>query len=181
MTARRLPLAFSPLELDALWATPRRDVVAAMRFLHATGMRSAEALSITTDEARSWPRPGRFRQRSVVVRIVGKGSKERVVLITNEGLRAARDLLPYSNGHLFPWTARGLRWLVAQAGDSAGVHAHPHRFRHTAITELVEAGNPIEVVADMAGHSSVNTTRIYYESSVSRRVEAERRRRRWRR
>ncbi len=183
MTTRRLPRPFTRDELRALYRTARPDVVATMRFLHETGLRSAEALSITTAEARTWARPGRLRQRSQAIRIVGKGDKERVVLLTNTALRAARTLLRggYSNGHLIPWSGRGLRYVVSQAGQRAGVaHAHPHRFRHTFCSEHAEAGTDIAIVADLAGHSSVNTTRLYYESSINLRRQAERRRRRLR-
>lgn len=179
MPTRRLPKPFTPEELRALYAVARPDVAAAMRLLHATGLRSAEALAITTEEARTWPKPGRLRRRSHPIRVIGKGSKERVVLLNNDALGAARDLARATqNGQLVPWSDRGLRWLLARTGEACGVHCHPHRFRHTAITELVEAGNPIEVVADMAGHSSVDVTRLYYESSLVARQRAERRR--WR-
>lgn len=182
MTTFRLPKPYTADELERLYAAADDPCVhASMRFLHATGLRSAEALSVETGLARSWPEPGRFRRRSTTFRVVGKGDKERVVLLNNDALRAARDLLPYANGHLIPWADRTLRVKIQRVGELAGVHAHPHRFRHTYVTELVEAGNPIEVVADMAGHSRVDITRLYYSASVTARVEAERRRRRWRR
>jgi integrase len=88
-------------------------------------------------------------------------------------------LLGYgTNGHLVPWSERGLRYVLEEVGKKAGVHCHAHRFRHTAISAWVEAGTPIEVVADMAGHEDVNTTRLYFASSIRLRREALRRRRR---
>ncbi len=182
MVARRLPKPFTPAELRALFATSDPVAVAAMRFLHATGMRSAEALSITSTEAETWPRPGVLRRRTHATRITGKGGKERVVLLNPKALASARLALSASaaNGHLFGFSDRQLRRLVARAGLEAGVErAHPHRFRHTYCSEHAEAGTDIAIVADMAGHSSVNTTRLYYESSVRARSVAERRRRRF--
>jgi integrase len=149
-------------------------------------LRSAEALQIPTELVRTWRPRRRFtRFTPPTFRVIGKGDKERVVLFSAEAVRAARDLLPFahlsvSTTRLIPWSDRGMRFVIAEIGARAGVHAHPHRFRHTAITEWVESGTPIDVVADMAGHSSIDVTRLYYQASITARVRAERRRRRWR-
>lgn len=184
MATTRLPRPLTPEELRACErAADRPEVRAAMVFLHETGLRVSEACAITSSEARSWPRPPWWCRRSVCarhgasVRIVGKGDKERVVVLTRRALLAARVLLAASrNGHLMPWTDRGLRAALATVGRRAGVHLHPHRFRHTLASELVEAGVPIEVVADMLGHSSTEITRLYWQASARAKRRALRRR-----
>lgn len=181
MTTRRLPKPLSSSDLHRLRAAAKADEWAVLTFLLETGLRSAEARSITSDEAGAWPRPGRWvhRQPTVTVRIIGKGDKERLIVLSREALLAACTLLPSANGHLIPWSERGLRWKMAELGKRAGVHLHPHRARHTWVTQLVEAGNPIEAVADMAGHSSVDTTRLYFLLSERSKRQAMQRRRRW--
>lgn len=186
MTGRRLPRPFTPAELTALERAARPEVAATMCFLRETGLRSAEACSLSSEDARSWARPPWWCRRagcarhSVSVRIIGKGDKERAVLLTPVALRASRVMAAHaSNGHLIGWSDRGLRYVLAEAGKTAGVHCHPHRYRHTWITELVESGAPIEVVADMAGHASIDTTRIYYASSTTRQLSAQHRRGRY--
>jgi integrase/recombinase XerD len=189
VTTTRLPKPYEPAELDALRraAHDRPDVGAAMVFLHETGLRIAEACAITSTEAGAWPRPPWWCRRPTcrthrrTVRIIGKGDRERVVVLTPAALRSAATLLTFStNGHLFPWTDRGVRYLFERVGAAAGVHCHPHRFRHTHATELVEAGVAIEVVADMLGHSTTEITRLYWMASERAKVAALSRRRRWR-
>lgn len=180
---KRVPKPFTPEEWVALMRVARPDVAAALVFLRETGMRSAEALSITAQEARGWPSPRRWRRfAGVVVKITGKGSKERLVLLSREAVVAANVLLAHPRpgyDSLIPWSLRGLRYVVAEAGKAAGVHAHPHRARHTYATEIAEADVPLEVLADMLGHASVNTSRLYYRSSVTRRLRAMKARRRY--
>ena len=179
MTYRRLPKPLSRDELRRLHAVARPEVSAAISFLVESGLRSGEACAITITEAKSWPQPPWWCRRagcgrhSYAIRVVGKGDKERAVLLTPAALRASRVMASHAhNGHLIGWSDRGLRYVIAEAGKKAGVHAHPHRFRHTHVSELVEAGVPIEVVAEMVGHSSTRTTRLYWAASARLRGEA---------
>jgi integrase len=183
MTTTRLPKPYTAAELDALYAAARPDVAAAMRFLHETGLRIAEACAIPSGIAARWPRPPWWcraracRRHGASFRVIGKGDRERIVMLTPAALRASRALLDVtSNGHLFPWTDRGVRYLFAEVGERAGVHCHPHRFRHTLASELVESGVPIEIVADMLGHSKTDITRLYWIASERSKVNALRRR-----
>jgi site-specific recombinase XerD len=182
-----LPKPYTRAELEAIYAaSPRPDVTAAMRFLHETGLRIAEACAIPSDEARAWPVPPWWCRRRACprhrgsFRTIGKGDRERIVILTPAALRAARVLVQTSsNGHMMPWTDRGVRFLFDQVGQRAGVHCHPHRFRHTLASELVESGVPIEIVADMLGHSKVEITRLYWVASERSKVDALSRRRRF--
>lgn len=183
MTGRRLPRPYEPGELRRLQAVARPEVWAVCVFLRETGLRSAEACSITIHEAKSWPQPPRWCRRpgcarhSAMSRIIGKGDKERAVMLSPAALRASRVLASHAhNGRLIGWSDRGLRYVIAEAGKAAGVHAYCHRFRHTHISELVEAGVPVEVVSEMAGHSRTDTTRLYWSASHRLRARAMQRR-----
>lgn len=187
MTTRRVPKALTPAELDAISDATATDpeLAAICTLLHETGMRSAELRSISAEEARGWPDPPWYCRRrfcsahAVAIWIVGKGDKERRVLLTPKAVRAAKALLPTANGQLVRLAERTLRTRFQQLSSATGIHVHQHRFRHTLVTELVEAGVPLQVAADMAGHSQLDVTRIYSESSVRARREALRRRGRW--
>jgi site-specific recombinase XerD len=196
--SRRLPKALTLEEIRRLRAEADSVERAALDFLLETGLRSAEFGAILAGEIPApvpWHRRLATRIRAgrgaynakaqvAVLRIVGKGDKERAVVLSDVALRSAALLLahPSTNGraeYLLPWADRTLRDRFEKLGDRAGVNLHPHRTRHTWITQLVEAGNPIETVADMAGHESVDTTRLYFLASERSKWEAMARRRRW--
>jgi site-specific recombinase XerD len=188
VTAFRNPTPYTEAELAALYAAARAvgrpDVDALMRLLHTTGLRSAEALQIPTELVRGWmPRRLGRRFTAPTFKVIGKGDKERVVLFSAEAVRAAKDLARFTvNGQLVPWSDRGMRYVLAEIGKKAGVdRAHPHKFRHTFAQEHVEAGTPLQVLADMMGHSTLDITRLYYSSSTRARVAAEKGRRRYKR
>jgi integrase len=167
--ARSLPRPFSADELrrieQACRDLRRPDVWAASRFLLETGLRISEAVAIPTPEAAGWPRPRwycRFwcRHRASL-RFVGKGGRERVVPLSREALLAAHQLLAITqNGTLWPWSVRGTQWLLQQVGRRAGVHCHPHRFRHTAATRWINRADAY-IVADVLGHANLATTKGY--------------------
>jgi len=191
-TTRRTPRPFEPAELEALRLSAlqmgRPDVWAAMSWLRETGCRIAEACAITSEEARTWQVPPWWCRRNACIRhasfviVNGKGSKKRRVLLTRRAVLASQVLLAHTSNGLVPWTDRGCRYLFAQVGARAGVAGvSPHRFRHQAVFDLLEASVPVEVVADMMGHSTVDITRIYYLTSKARQVTAARMRSRRRR
>jgi len=191
VTTTRLPRPLEPREITALRASAlamgRPDVWAAMSFLRETGLRIAEACAITTGEASTWPVPPRWcrtpgcrRHARAALRVIGKGDRERVIVLSPEALRSADVLLGVTaNGRMFPWTDRGARFLFSQVGDAAGVDVWPHRFRHTLASELIESGVAIEIVADMLGHSTTEITRLYWIASERSKVAALSRRHRW--
>jgi integrase/recombinase XerC len=189
MTTTRLPKPLSEAELARVHraASDRPDVQATITWLRETGLRIAEACSVTTEEARAWDRPPWWCRRQIcpihspAVHVVGKGSKPRLVPLTRRALAAADVLLTSStNGHLLGVTDRGVRYLFERVGTKAGIHLHPHRLRHQFAFDLIEGNCPIEVVADLMGHSTVDITRLYYKSSRRTLSRAMRSRRRWR-
>ena len=162
-------------------ATEMRDR-ALMEFLYATGARISEACGLNLDD---------LDLSSRVVRLFGKGSKERVVpfgRIAEERLReyisnAGRaQLVPdvWSRGsdrEAVFLTNRGKRlnrqkaWhVVRDAGVRAGItrDLSPHVLRHSCATHMLEHGADLRIVQEMLGHATISTTQIYTKVSNDR-------------
>jgi site-specific recombinase XerD len=133
----------------------------------ATGVRVNEVVSI---KCRDIDLPGRS------LRIVGKGSRERQVFLTNAWLQgltrtylSTRSALGIDHAHLLfnrhydPLTAPAMRSRLVKAARDAGLPARvtPHMLRHTAATQLIEAGVDIRYIQRLLGHASLSTTEIY--------------------
>ena len=162
-------------------ATEMRDR-ALVEFLYATGARISEACDLNLDDV---------DLSSRVVRLFGKGSKERVVpfgRIAEERLReyissAGRaQLVPevWSRGtdrDAVFLTNSGKRlnrqkaWhVVRDAGLRAGItrELSPHVLRHTCATHMLEHGADLRIVQEMLGHATISTTQIYTKVSNDR-------------
>jgi site-specific recombinase XerD len=133
----------------------------------ATGVRVHEVVGL---RCRDIDLPGR------TVRLVGKGSRERQVFLTNDwitGLTSAyldaRSSLGLAhpqllfNLHFHPLTPPAMRSRLTKAAAAAGVSTRvtPHTLRHTAATQLIEAGVDIRYIQRLLGHASLSTTEIY--------------------
>ena len=112
----------------------------------------------------------------------GKGTKRRTIPLNPTVVRTLKDYLESQNGNgtrntatqveasefLFygqkrtPLTDRGVRYIIKKYAYIAKIeHVSPHSLRHTCAKNLIDAGQPIDRVATILGHSSVNTTKIY--------------------
>lgn len=104
------------------------------------------------------------------VKVLGKGNKERIVylnepatVMVQEYINSRKDdhdgLFVGQNGNLTP---SGLRNILKLIEKRSGVeNVHPHRFRRTLATKLIDRGMPIQEVAFLLGHSNINTTMTY--------------------
>jgi integrase/recombinase XerD len=156
----------SPQDRRHLWVRDR----AILEVLYATGIRVSELLTLTR---------ARVLADQGIVRVFGKGSKERLVPIGLSALewiaryeRECRSVLQRrGGGHdvLFlnargrPLTRMAI-WKIVQANTRrAGVakEVHPHTFRHSFATHLLEGGADLRAVQEMLGHSDISTTQIY--------------------
>ncbi|MDD7385055.1 MAG: site-specific tyrosine recombinase XerD [Actinomycetaceae bacterium] len=148
---------------------------ALLEFLYATGARISEAVRLTADD---------IDPHDQLVRLFGKGSKERIVPLGRYALdalnaycvrgRPALAARGSGTSAIFLNTrgkqlSRQSAWLIVQqAARRAGLQEHvtPHTLRHSFATHLLEGGADIRVVQELLGHSSVTTTQIYTHVSA---------------
>ncbi len=139
---------------------------AILELMYSTGTRVSEVVELDLDEVND----------SGLLRVRGKGSKERIVPIgsfasrsLNAYLVRARPTLNALRGEpaLF-LNKRGGRlsrqsiWeIIQKSGEACGVAVSPHSLRHSFATHLIEGGADVRVVQELLGHASVATTQIY--------------------
>ncbi len=182
---RALPRTLSPGEVERLidaatGTTPRslRDR-ALVELLYGAGLRVSEAVGLE--------RAGvDLEQR--LVRVVGKGSKERIVPIGREAVEALRRYLsrgrPYLDKRHRPelflnaqggaLTRAGAFLILRRLAEGAGLEperVHPHLLRHSFATHLLEGGADLRSVQEMLGHADLATTELYTHVSDRRRRE----------
>jgi integrase/recombinase XerC len=170
-TERRIPTHLEEAEVDAFLDLPG-DGVAAVRgraileLLYATGLRCAELVSLDLGEVDLHAR---------MVRVVGKGLKERVVPFGGRArgaLRAwlaARAALSPRSEALFVnqrggrLTDRSVRMLVTMRLRQVAMakRVSPHTFRHSFATHLLERGADLRAIQELLGHASLSTTQRY--------------------
>lgn len=161
---KQIKKPFSHVELEKLrfTCTNIRDR-ALVEFLYSTGCRVSEVQNLNISDID-------FNTNECVV--LGKGNKERIVYISPSAelyLKKYLDTRDYDeNDALFigKGTDRlhknGIEALLKKLGKQAGVkNVHPHRFRRTLATNLLDRGMNIQDVAMILGHSDLKTTQIY--------------------
>jgi site-specific recombinase XerD len=159
---QRLPEAPEPAQVDELLAAVEADGALGLRnrtlleLVYSAGLRSAEAVALDLADVD-------FEQE--LVRVRGKGGKERVVPLGEEAayllrryLSEARpELARGANDALF-LSARGRR---LDTSTLRRLLPHPHRLRHSFATHLLEGGADLRTIQELLGHSSLSTTQVY--------------------
>jgi integrase/recombinase XerD len=183
---RTVPRTLSPAEAERLVETAGGTSPRAMRdralveLLYGAGLRVSEAIGLVKASVD-------LDQR--IVRVVGKGSKERLVPLGRPAADAVRRYMALGRPHLdrrhrpdLFLNARGgaltragafliLRRLADRAGLEPG-RVHPHLLRHSFATHLLEGGADLRGVQEMLGHADVGTTERYTHVSDRHRREA---------
>lgn len=173
-TGRPLPKTLTEADVEALLAAPDVSTPLGLRdramleLIYATGLRVTELVTLTQSQIN--PRQG-------LVRVIGKGDKERLVPLGEEALhwlarylREARPLLLGDNQELLFPSRRGTCMTrqtfwhrIKQMAMVAGVEKKlsPHTLRHAFATHLLNHGADLRVVQLLLGHSDLSTTQIY--------------------
>ena len=174
--SRKLPSVLSVDEIEKVLNAPNpgnksglRDK-AILELFYSSGLRVSELINLKINDLY-------FEEE--VVRVFGKGSKERIVPMGSSAIKWIKEYLikarplfekkDKSQGYIF-LNNRGTKisrmtiWkLVDHYGKEAGLQKeiHPHLFRHSFATHLLEGGADLRAVQEMLGHSDISTTQIY--------------------
>ncbi len=162
----------------------RRDK-AVLEVLYSTGMRVAELTSLNMD---------RVDFHSGMVRVSGKGKKERLVPMGEPAMDMLKDYLPqrleltaarvkrghkpeknalFLNGRGGRLTTRSIERIVSHYAERAGITAKvtPHALRHSFATHLMEMGADLRAVQELLGHASLSTTQKYTHLNIDHLME----------
>jgi integrase/recombinase XerD len=173
---RPLPDSLTEEEVESLLNTPEESTLEGLRdramleLLYATGLRVSELVRLTYDQ---------INLNQGVVRVLGKGNKERLVPLGEEAevrieryLEEARPDLIKGHGqvpYLFvtrrggAMTRQAFWYMIKRRAQQAGISKHlsPHTLRHAFATHLLNHGADLRVVQMLLGHSDLSTTQIY--------------------
>ena len=195
---RRLPRAMTLAEVERLLgaAGPGPDDMSAdprllrdralLEFLYGTGARISEATGLDIDELQLGADPE--SPEYPVVRLIGKGSKHRVVPVGSYAARAlqaylvrARPALAaasrrasaspavFLNARGGRLTRQGAWGVLHAAAERARLgEVSPHTLRHSFATHMLDGGADIRVIQELLGHASVTTTQVYTLITVDR-------------
>ena len=175
---RSLPKVLGRAQVDALIATPNpksplfaRDV-AILELLYSSGLRATELCDLKVRDV---------NLQVGVVRVLGKGRKERIVPVGRAATEAISRYLAEgrpetTDEHLFlsrtgkPMERIALWMLVEKHARKSGVlkKVSPHTLRHCFASHLLSGGADLRVVQELLGHSDIQTTQIYTHVDQSR-------------
>ncbi|MBU1985569.1 tyrosine-type recombinase/integrase, partial [bacterium] len=180
---RKLPVTYSESALSSILDTPRPEGFASVRnqalleMLYGGGLRVSELLGL---------RIARMDLSRGSVRVLGKGSQERVVPISRAAVQAMGDYLNArreflqekgipDSGHLWlsdrgqPLTRyRAYQIVRRELGPLHGEKTSPHVLRHCYATHLLDHGADLRAVQELLGHHSLKTTEKYTHVSAER-------------
>jgi integrase/recombinase XerC len=169
---RRLPVTLDADSMARLLEIPAEDVLAIrdralMELLYSSGLRLAELVGLNLPDLNAADR---------TVRVLGKGSKTRVLPVGRKALAALaawlkerRALIREETPAVFLGAtgrrlgARAIQkrveyWAVRQG---LPMHVHPHLFRHSFASHLLESSGELRAVQELLGHADISTTQVY--------------------
>lgn len=177
---QRLPDFFYESEINSIIEAAKQDEhpsalrnVAVLELLYATGMRVSECCQLKTSQ---------IDYDIQMIRVIGKGNKERIVPVGDQAIAAVKDYQNYLRGQLVanipnspysdflflsdkgkPLTAAQVRSIlnriVKQQGSNLKIN--PHKLRHTFATHLLNNGADMRSVQELLGHADLSSTQIY--------------------
>jgi integrase/recombinase XerC len=185
-TERRLPRLLDPASVQSLLEAPPRSTIAGLRdraileVLYAAGLRVSELSGINIED---------LDLERGQVRVLGKGSHQRIVFLGSPARAAVRSYLETARNRLSGrraspalflnragerLTTRSVQSLVRKYSAIAGIarDIHPHMIRHSFATHLLDGGADLRIVQHLLGHATPVTTQIYTHVTSSGAVSA---------
>lgn len=180
---KRLPKFLNQKEIEALLEAPDRTSLgvrdkALLELLYSSGIRAAELASLTVSQ---------LDLESGMLRVIGKGNKERMTLLGSKAVASLEEYLSCSRPELaaksnIPTNVlfinrygnalsdRGVRKLFDKYCCRVASHLKitPHVLRHTFATHLLNNGADLRLVQELLGHSSLATTQLYTHVTTER-------------
>lgn len=177
--ARRLPRTLDPDAMGRLLEAPGADGLsvrdrALMELFYSSGLRLAELVRLDLAD---------IDLKDRMVRVTGKGARTRILPVGRRALAALKDWLEaratllatapraaaVAPGAVFVGRSgrrlgvRAVQRRVAQWGRRQGLptHVHPHMFRHSFATHLLESSANLRAVQELLGHADIRTTQVY--------------------
>lgn len=149
---------------------------AMFELLYATGIRVAELIGLNVQDLDS---------RNGYIRVMGKGSKERIVPVGEHALDSVEEYLRthrlelagskdqdalFLNARGERLTTRGVQYIINECSLHLEIHKDisPHSFRHTFATHLLDNGADLRAIQELLGHSSLGTTQVYTKVTMGR-------------
>lgn len=170
---KKLPSYLTKEEIDKLFDIRLTKPIdyrnkAMLEVLYATGTRISELINLELNQ---------IDFEECVIRVTGKGSKDRIVPLGNSAIKALQEyiynyrvfLVKTENNYVFlnknggKISRQGFFKILKNLADSAGIkkEVSPHTLRHSFATELLNNGADLRVIQELLGHENLETTEIY--------------------
>ena len=152
--------------------------------LYATGLRVSELVSLKITNLSLNHVTGELKN---YITIIGKGNKERLVIMNDSAIKAVKDYLGYreffiplgkTSIYLFPsiakqgyMTRQNFAILLKDAATNAGIdpmRVSPHVLRHSFASHLLAGGADLRVIQELLGHADISTTQIYTHVQINK-------------